>query len=122
MHVTAHRSAPGLASRVRRAVVRAACLTVGLGVVAAGGAGVAMQDATPPHDFTAEVAPSTQVARLMERYECSTVGYGDGSSPEGALVRRPTGRVVVVSFEQGWRAHVADGTTQLVAVCLRPPR
>lgn len=121
MHVPAHRSVAGLGPRLRRAVVRAACLTVGLGVVAAGGAGMAMQDQPPAHDFEVQVTPSSAVARLMERYDCSTLGYGDGSTPESAIVRRPTGRLVVVSFDEGWRVHVADEASQLVAVCLRPP-
>lgn len=118
----AHRSVAGLGPRLRRAVVRAACLTVGLGVVAAGGAGMAMQDQPPAHDFDVQVTPSSAVAKLMERYDCSTLGYDDGSTPEGAIVRRPTGRLVVVSFDEGWRVHVADEASQLVAVCLRPPR
>lgn len=121
MHVPAHRSVAGLGPRLRRAVVRAACLTVGVGVVAAGGAGMAMQDQQPAHDFEAEVTPSSQVGRLMDRYECSTLGYGDGSTPEGAIVRRASGRLDVVSFDEGWRVHVAGEAAQLVAVCLRPP-
>ena len=122
MHVPAHRALPPLGPRVRRAAVRATALSVGLAAVIAGGAGMAFQEDASSHDFDVEVAPASPVGRLMERYDCSTLGFDDGSTPRSAIVRRAAGDLAVVSFEEGWKVHVADGAAQLIAVCLQPPR
>lgn len=122
MHRPAHRALPGIGPRFRRAVVRATCLTVGLGVVVLGGAGMALQDHLPSRDFDVEVAPTSPLGKLMDRFECSTLGFGDGSDPRSAIVRRANGHLAVVSFDEGWQVHVDQGAAQLVAVCLRPPR
>ena len=122
MHVPAHRALPPLGPRVRRAVVRATAVSVGLCAVIVGGTGMASQEDASSHDFDVEVAPSSPVGRLIERYDCSTLGFDDGSTPQGAIVRRAAGDLAVVTFEKGWQVHVADGAAQLIAVCLEPPR
>ena len=59
---------------------------------------------------------------LMERYRCSTEGFGDAEIPGSAIIRRTQGRVAVVGFDRGWEVFRDDGPASLVAVCLRPPR
>jgi len=62
------------------------------------------------------------LAALMDRYRCSTDGFGHEEIPASAIIRRPDGRVTVVSFDRGWEVFRNDGPASLVAVCLRPPR
>lgn len=102
--------------------MRATCLTVGLGVVVLGGAGMALQDNLPSRDFEVEVAPTSPLGKLMDRFECSTLGFGDGSEPQSAIVRRASGKLDVVSFDEGWQVHIDEGAADLVAVCLQPQR
>ena len=122
MHVPHHRALPPLGSRVRRALVRASALTLGLSAVVIAGAGMATEDSASDHDFDVDVAPSSAVGKLIADYDCSTIGFDDGSTPEGAIVRKASGELAVVTFHRGWQVHVADGAAQLVAVCLQPPR
>ena len=112
-----------------RATMRAVAMTLclGLGIVVAGGTGMASQDrpAAPYQsdvEVKAEVDPRSPVPRLMKRFDCSTVGYGDGSTPLSAIVQRPGGKFDVVTFDEGWRVHISGGPAELIAVCLEPPR
>ena len=59
---------------------------------------------------------------VMERYRCSTEGFGHSEIPGSAIIRRAQGRLAVVSFDRGWEVFRDDGPESLVAVCLRPPR
>lgn len=59
---------------------------------------------------------------VMERYRCSTEGFGHSEVPGSAIIRRAQGRLAVVSFDRGWEVFRDDGPESLVAVCLRPPR
>lgn len=63
---------------------------------------------------------TTRTERMMERYDCSTTGYGTRATPRSAIVRRPAGTLAAVTFDEGWRVYTADGAAILVAVCLRP--
>lgn len=61
------------------------------------------------------------LAALMDRYRCSSEGFGHSEIPASAIIRRPGGEVRVVSFDRGWQVFQEHGPTSLVAVCLRPP-
>lgn len=118
---TSHRPRPSLARHCAKAVVTACALSAALGVVMVGEAGRAEPSGSTPAPLTV-TQPATPETLLMRRFDCSVTGYGDGSTPQSAIVRAPSGRLRVVSFSEGWKVHVADGPAQLVAVCLRPPR
>jgi hypothetical protein len=118
---TSHRPRPSLARDCAKAVVTACALSAVLGVVMVGEAGRAEPSGSAPAPLTV-TQPTAPETRLMRRFDCSVTGYGDGSTPQSAIVRAPLHRPRVVSFNEGWRVHVADGATELVAVCLRPPR
>ena len=121
-----HRRLPTLEGQLWRALTRTLALTAGAAVLVVGGAGAAYV-AERSDDVTASVDGMTKPAdpperRLMERFDCSTQGYGESAEPRSAIVRAPRGALRVVSFEEGWRLHTEGGATQLVAVCLRPVR
>lgn len=122
MHTPGHRKILGFKPRLGRAVARAGGLTIGLGAVVLGSSGFGFHDNAPRHDLDVEVAPTSAVAKLMDRFECSTLGLPDGSTPQSSIVRRATGTLEVVTFDEGWDTFTADGADQLVAVCLRPTR
>ncbi|WP_180935222.1 hypothetical protein [Nocardioides ungokensis] len=113
---------------VRHRVLQAAGVTlVAAGVVAAllpGGFDVA--DMNLPGSGSSTVGSSLQtptdahLAALMQRYRCSTDGFGHSQIPGSAIIRRADGTVAVVSFDRGWQIFKADGPASLVAVCLRP--
>ncbi|NYD43673.1 hypothetical protein [Nocardioides panaciterrulae] len=95
------------------------------GVVAAllpGGLDMARTgDATAPAVRAQLQAPSdARVQHLMQRYRCSTEGFGDQQIPRSSIIRHPDGTVAVVSFDRGWKVFRRDGAGSLVAVCLRP--
>jgi hypothetical protein len=73
----------------------------------------AAPSATPP--------PSPAQLHLMRRYDCSQVGFGDGSQPRSALIR-DDGDLRVVSFDRGWQVYTGSQPRALVAVCHAPPR
>lgn len=64
--------------------------------------------------------PAGVAGRLMQKFDCSTVGFENSATPRSAIVRRADGRVRLVSFEKGWAVHTAHGEAALVAVCLAP--
>lgn len=119
-----HRRHPSLARLCGRAFAKCAAFTVSGLLVVIGGTGMAQVEArgeprTSP--WVEQTAPAA-VTRLMERFDCSSVGYGEEVVPRSAIVREPGGRLDVVTFDEGWAAYTADGGTELVAVCLRPVR
>lgn len=118
----AHRAVLGLGPRLRRALVRGVALTGGTALVAVGGAGMALNRPEPARDFEVDVATTSPLGKLMDRYECSALGFDDGSTPRASIVRGPDGTLRVVSFDAGWRAYTDGGPDRLVAVCLRGPR
>lgn len=122
MSLPAHRAVPGLGPRVRRALVRSAALAGGTALVVVGGAGTAMDRPHPARDFEVDVALTSPLGKLMDRYECTALGFDDGSTPRASIVRGGDGSLRVVSFDAGWRAYTEDGPDTLVAVCLRGPR
>ena len=109
-------------------MVRAAGVTV----VAAGVAaallpnGVGIADMSLPGSDSATVRSSLQtptdahLAALMQRYRCSTEGFGSSQIPGSAIIRRADGTVAAVSFDRGWQVFKDEGPASLVAVCLRP--
>ncbi|MGH3362631.1 MAG: hypothetical protein ACRDOM_09265 [Nocardioides sp.] len=115
-----HRKPPTLRSRLVRALVSTMAIT---GVCAAtavvGSVAYEVRDDRTGGLTLTERAP-THLQRVMERYDCSFAGYDDGATPRSAIVQRPSGRLVTVSFDEGWRVYTSDGPATLVAVCLRP--
>lgn len=61
-------------------------------------------------------ASSRWMERTLRAYDCSTTGFGPGTTPATALVRRG-GRVQVVSFDEGWSVFTGDRRGTLLAVC-----
>lgn len=57
-------------------------------------------------------------ARLVERaaLQCS-LRDSDPRASSTAVIRRPDGRLKVVSFERGWTVYTAERPGKLVAVC-----
>lgn len=118
-----HRSLPALGHLCGRALVKGSVITVAGLLLVVGGAGVTqVQQAGEPRSATWRPAPesSPSIARLMERFDCSSLGYGDEETPQSALVRDPGGRVRVVTFDEGWSVYTARDERELVAVCLHP--
>ena len=66
--------------------------------------------------------PRSPEAVLMQKYDCSTTGYGHSVTPRSAIVKNPAGEVKVVSFDKGWSVYTGHSTSTLVAVCLAPQR
>ena len=119
-----HRRLPPLGRHVRRGLTQAVGLTAVAGLLVVGGAGAAQvgdrEDVGSSDVAAAGVLPKSEAGRLIRRYDCSTVGYDDGSTPRSAIVRGGDGKVRVVTFEQGWDIHTSATRAELVAVCLRP--
>jgi hypothetical protein len=65
--------------------------------------------------------PSPAQLELMERFNCSPNGFGDGSTPQSAIIRDEEG-LRVVSFDRGWQVYTGTRPHALVAVCHDPPR
>lgn len=117
------RPRPSLARLLGRAALQTLAFTTGVALLVVGGAGMAdVQDPPPLHMQTLEPVRSPEHP-LMERFDCSTSGFGDAAVPQSAIVRGPGGKLRVVTFADGWAVHTdADSRDTLVAVCLRPPR
>ena len=74
----------------------------------------------PATPFDATPANPAQ-AQLMKRFDCSSRGFGDGSTPRSAIVRGERGGLRVVSFDRGWQIYTGERPHALVAVCHAPP-
>ena len=96
--------------------VAAALMPHGLGVTDTDGATAPAVHAQlqAPHDG--------RVQSLMHRYHCRSDGFGQQQIPRSSIIRRPDGRLALVSFDRGWEVFKHDGAGSLVAVCLAPPR
>jgi hypothetical protein len=106
----------------------AKAIVLGIGLEVAILTTAAMQDAAPggsgPAAWSQVDQPRAAEVRLMQRFACSTDGYGDDVIPRSAIIRDDaTGGLKVVSFARGWEIYTSDraGLT-LVAVCLKPRR
>jgi hypothetical protein len=102
-----------------RAGVRMATRTVVAAAVLVGAANFA--PAGTSTDRLDIQAPTRAQRELMQRYDCSPDGFGDGSTPRSAIIRSD-GELEVVSFDRGWRVYTGQGPQALVAICLDPPR
>jgi hypothetical protein len=69
----------------------------------------------------AAAPPNPAQMELMERFNCSPDGFGDGSTPRSAIIRSEEG-LQVVSFDRGWEIYTGTRPHALVAVCHDPPR
>ena len=103
-----------------RAGVRTVARTLVAAVSLVGLANLAPSTELPTGPFAAG-SPSPAQQELMERYDCSPNGFGDGSTPRSAIIRG-AGGLEVVSFDRGWRIYTGTRPHALVAVCLDPPR
>lgn len=114
-----HHVAPAAGTTLVAAAVTALVLPTGIDVAGFGlgdGAGTTASQVAIP-------APTgARVEALMDRYRCSIEGFGERAVPRSAIIRRPDGRVALVSFDRGWRVFQEHGPTSLVAVCLRGAR
>ena len=66
-------------------------------------------------------SPSPAQLRLMKRFDCSPDGFGDGSTPRSAIIRKGNS-LEVVSFDRGWQVYTGARPHALVAICHDPPR
>jgi hypothetical protein len=86
---------------------------------------VGLANVTPPAETPASPyavqPPSEAQLKLMRRYDCSPDGFGDGSTPRSAIIRKGNG-LDVVSFDRGWQVYTGSRPHALVAICLDPPR
>jgi hypothetical protein len=115
------RSVRSLDSHLGRAGVRTLARTAVAAAVLISLANVAPATRLPAGPFeTRPVSPSQ--AQLMQRFDCSPDGFGDGSTPRSAIVRSERGGLRVVSFERGWEIYTGERPHALVAVCHAPPR
>lgn len=124
LHLPLHRRPRSLADHLLRGLARA--FVVGIAAEMAILVGTSSTHTVDPGSGTAAWSHTRQasstVERLMQRYECSATGYAGGVSPRSSIVRTPSGRHRLVSFDRGWAAQTGDAPGTLVAVCLRPRR
>jgi hypothetical protein len=121
LHLPIHRRRRTLVDHLLRGLVHAFVAGIATEVAILAGTGIPQAD--PGTGNTAwsrsDQAPAV-VTRLMDRYDCSTTGYGHDVIPGSSIVETPAGRYRVVSFERGWAVHTGDAPGTLVAVCLEP--
>jgi hypothetical protein len=103
-----------------RAGVRMMARTLVAAVVLVGLANVTPPAETPASPYAVQ-PPSEAQLKLMRRYDCSPDGFGDGSTPRSAIIRKGNG-LDVVSFDRGWQVYTGSRPHALVAICLDPPR
>jgi hypothetical protein len=103
-----------------RAGVRTLARALVATVVLVGLANLAPSADLPTAPFAVQ-SPSPAQRELMERFDCSTDGFGDGSEPRSAIIRED-GDLRVVSFDRGWQVYTGDRPHALVAICHAPPR
>jgi hypothetical protein len=85
-------------------------------------AGFGLSDDSGTSHSRVQTPTSARVDALMDRYRCSTEGFGERAIPRSAIVRRADGHVALVSFDRGWEVFQQHGPASLVAVCLRGAR
>lgn len=106
--------------QLARAGVRTLARTLVAAAALVGAASLAPPAELPTGPY-ATGSPNRAQQELMERYECSPDGFGDGSTPRSAIIRSQSG-LEVVSFDRGWQIYTGARPHALVAVCLDPPR
>lgn len=114
------RPARPMRSHLGHAGVRMLARTLVAAVVLVGLANLPPPTALPTGPPTAGSASPAQM-QLMKRFDCSPDGFGDGSTPRSAIIRRESG-LDVVSFDRGWEVYTGTRPHALVALCLDPPR
>jgi hypothetical protein len=107
-------------SQLRRAGVRMMARTLVAAVVLVGLANLTPPAEAPSGPYAAQ-PPTPAQLKLMKRYDCSPDGFGDGSTPRSAIIRKEKG-LEVVSFDRGWQVYTGTHPRALVALCLDPPR
>jgi hypothetical protein len=70
--------------------------------------------------YAVDDGPS-RIQRVLDRHDCSVLGFGNGAQPASAIVRSAAGRLRFVSFDTGWRVFTHHRAGTLVAVCLDEP-
>jgi hypothetical protein len=106
--------------QLRRAGVRMMARTLVAAVILVGLANLTPPAEAPSGPFAAQ-SPTPAQLKLMKRYDCSPDGFGDGSTPRSAIIRKRNG-LEVVSFDRGWQIYTGARPRALVAICLDPPR
>jgi hypothetical protein len=114
------RSRRSMRGQLGRAGVRTMARTLVAAVILVGLANLAPPDQLPTGPFAVQ-SPSPAQRELMERYDCSPDGFGDGSTPRSAIIRSDKG-LEVVSFDRGWQVYTGTRPHALVALCHNPPR
>jgi len=120
------RPAPALLGIARGVLLTSVVVAGWLGVAASHRGGVPPVVERHARDAGLLVTdPTGREGRLVDRalaeHRCSTSGFADDRAPRSALVRTAGGRLRHVSFDAGWRALTAQGSSRLLAVCLDPP-
>jgi hypothetical protein len=93
-------------------------LLVGVALALSLGLGVSITDRADQSSAPSTEVASPRVERFMDRYKCSTTGFGSDVIPRSALVQLD-GRMKRVSFDKGWAVFTGDEPGTLMAVCLR---
>jgi hypothetical protein len=109
-----------LRGHLRRAGVRTLARTLVAAAVLVGLANLPSPSDLPTGPSVAQF-PSPVQRELMERFDCSSDGFGDGSAPRSAIIRED-GDLRVVSFDRGWQVYTGTRPHALVAICHAPPR
>jgi hypothetical protein len=122
MHLPHHRRSRSLRDHLFRGLANALAMGIVLEAIILATAGTGVPPSGSGNAAWSQVDQAGgPEARLMQKYDCSTIGYDDSVAPRSAIVRSPTGRLRVVSFARGWSVYTAHGPATLVAVCLEPP-
>ncbi len=100
-----------------KSLVVIAVVALGFGLVG-GGAERPQQPVVQPPATTVEAhRPSAALLRAMDRHDCVEAGFDTDVEPRSALVRRH-GRLLHVSFEEGWAVFTEARPGRLLALCL----
>jgi len=93
-------------------------LLVGLALALALGLGATMTEQASPSRAPSTEVSASRVSHLMDRFQCSSTGFGPDVVPRSALIDLD-GRVRHVSFDRGWAVFTGDAPGTLMAVCRR---
>jgi hypothetical protein len=117
--LTHHRSRRGLRHHLVQAVGTTAVAAVVATLLLPEGLDiVGLSEDTGASQSRVQTPTSARVESLMDRYRCSTDGFGEQAIPRSAIIRRADGHVDLVSFDRGWAVFQEHGPASLVAVCL----
>ncbi|WP_134740992.1 hypothetical protein [Nocardioides sp. 503] len=104
-----------VALTVVKSVVLVAVVALGFGLV--GGTGPEGPAGQPPASTVEARRPTGALLRAMDRHDCVEVDFDADVQPRSALVRRH-GRLLQVSFEEGWEVFTERRPGRLLALCL----